>query len=173
MAMVFTVGLATDVSEEQEETGAECYPAFDKSFTQEFFKTVQECQYKPMKKTNTYQVFRSIKNSFRSVKVRTEQECHFLCFTFTECKAFRFKPVPLANGCNPDEKDCNNSKCDLLKEKVELNEGDRVDEDLIYEEKEICTDSMSQEAKIIFPHPMHDRLLQKQISWLLGLNMMS
>ena len=81
--------------------------------------------------------------------------------------------MPLANGCNPDEKDCNKSKCDLLKEKIESDEGDRVDEDLIYEEKEICTDSMSQEAKIIFPHPMHDRLLQKQISWLLGLNMMS
>ena len=41
MAMVFAVGLATDVSEEEEESEAECYPAFDKSFTQEFFKTVQ------------------------------------------------------------------------------------------------------------------------------------
>ena len=93
MAMVFTVGLATDVSEKEEETAAECYPAFDKSFTQEFFKTVQDCQYKPMKKTKTFQVFRSIKNSFKgarveSVKVRTEQECHFLCFTFTFLQGF-------------------------------------------------------------------------------------
>ena len=55
MAMVFAVGLATDVSEEEEESEAECYPAFDKSFTQEFLKTAQDCQYKPMKKNKNTQ----------------------------------------------------------------------------------------------------------------------
>ena len=42
---------------EEEESDAECYPAFEKSFTQEFFKTTQDCQYKPMKKTKKNQNF--------------------------------------------------------------------------------------------------------------------
>jgi len=148
-----------EMSEEEEESmeyDAECYPAFDKSFTQEFFKAVQDCQYKLMKKTRRLNIFRPIKNRatrVESLKVRTEQECHFICFTLTECKAFRFRHVPLVNGCNPDKEDCNQSRCNLLKEKIELNEGDRVQEDWIYGEREICTDSMSQEAKDYFLSP--------------------
>eukprot|EP00091_Calanus_sinicus_P017649 TRINITY_DN38183_c0_g1_i1.p1 TRINITY_DN38183_c0_g1~~TRINITY_DN38183_c0_g1_i1.p1 ORF type:complete len:111 (+),score=6.88 TRINITY_DN38183_c0_g1_i1:37-333(+) len=48
MAFV-VVALASEASEE--ESDAECYPAFDKSFTQEFYKAVQDCQYKPIKKS--------------------------------------------------------------------------------------------------------------------------
>ena len=54
---------------EEEESDSECYPAFDKSFTQEFFKAVQDCQYKPMKKTNKLQILRSIKNPFKGARV--------------------------------------------------------------------------------------------------------
>jgi hypothetical protein len=162
IAMAFAaLAMAGEAPDEDEvESDAECYPAFDKSFTEEFFKAAQDCQYKPMKEVKKsekelLQKFRSIKNPFRkvrveSVKVRTEQECHFLCFTFPQCKSFRFEPKPLTDGCNPGLEDCNPSKCDLLTAIVELNAKDSVDEDYIYGERDLCTESMSQEAKDYF-----------------------
>ena len=38
-------------------------------------------------------------------------------------------------------------------EKVEVNAKDSVDEDFIYGERDLCTDSMSQEAKDYFSSP--------------------
>ena len=76
------LALAADALEEDEvESDAGCYPAFDNSFKEEFVKAAQDCQYKPMKKIKWSSLlkFRSIQNPFRnvmveSVKVRTEQE---------------------------------------------------------------------------------------------------
>ena len=159
-AMAFaTIVIASDIVDEEEEDSWECYPAYEKSFKEEFLKASQGCQYKPMKKIKHERskrlTFRRLKNPYQkmnleSSKVRTEQECHFLCFTFAECKSFRFEPKPLKT-CK--WQDCNPSVCDLLREKVELNEKDSVDEKYIYGESDMCTESMSQEAKEYFSSP--------------------
>lgn len=148
--------MASDAGDEEEEDSWECYPAFDKIFKEEFFKATQGCQYKPMKKGMRKLRFRLLQNPYQkmnleSTKVRTEQECHFLCYTFAECKSFRFQPKPLDPKCKwPD---CNPSVCELLKDKVELKEKDKVDEKKIYGESDICTESMSPEAKEYFSSP--------------------
>ena len=59
------LALASHAPEEEEfESDANCYPAFDKSFTEEFVKAAQDCQYKPMKKIKWWrlQTFKSFKN---------------------------------------------------------------------------------------------------------------
>ena len=59
MKLLFTVlaisslallGYAGDAPEDDGEDVAECYPAFDETYTKEFYDSTNQCQYKPMPK---------------------------------------------------------------------------------------------------------------------------
>ena len=157
----FLLGHASEAPEDEEADAAECYPAFDKTYTDEFYEATKQCLYKPMPKIlkENFEplIFREIKNPFKrmnveSVKVRTAQECHFMCFTFSDCKSFRFESIPQKADCDPEEvADCNASKCKLLTDEV-VNKKGIVDKSgkFVYGEKELCTESVSQAAKEYF-----------------------
>merc|ERR1711868_232645 len=75
-----------------------------------------------------------------------------MCFTYSECKSFRFESIPQMSDCDPaEEADCRGGRCKLLTDEV-VNDHGLLDDSgkYIYGEKEICTESVSQAAKEYF-----------------------
>ena len=73
------LGRASDAPEDDETDVAECYPAFDYTYTKEFYDTTKECQYKQMPKIRNKNlkklIFREIKNPFKRIQSKWTSKC--------------------------------------------------------------------------------------------------
>jgi len=114
-----------------------CYPAFDDvNMVRRLKEAIQDCP--------SYQVGQRMLGSGRQIKrVNSSEECHFLCYTFSECAAFKWSSLK--------------TRCYLLKEIGSY----EADETYTSGMKNTCTENLDSEVSEYFANPLQRKLAAK------------